>query len=128
MKILLDTHAYLWYIAGDTQLSAAARNAIESETNDIFISSVSLWEITIKNSIGKLPLATPVTNIVDRYVKENGFNSLNICASDLLCLHELPWHHRDPFDRMLIAQAQSNKLTLISKDSKMGQYEITVIW
>ena len=124
---LLDTHTVIWFLDGDALLSEKARNEIEEEGAVNFVSIASVWEIAIKVSLGKLELKTPF-NQINNKLEENGFEILPVTFEDTLLLSGLPFHHRDPFDRILIAQAMTNKMTIISKDKQFLSYAINVIW
>jgi len=127
MDNLLDTHTFIWFVEGDTLLSAKARKAIEEKGVENFVSIASLWEIAIKISLGKLELKTPFSRILEEIVK-NGFKLLPITFEDTLTLSNLPFHHRDPFDRIIISQCISRNIAALSKDRAFESYEITVIW
>lgn len=127
MRNLLDTHTFIWFINGDKNISAKAKKLIETEDAENFISIVSLWEISIKISLGKLELKMPLANLKE-LILENNFEILPVSFDDILKLPELPFHHRDPFDRLLITQSITNKLTLISKDANFKLYNAKVIW
>ncbi|HTS51161.1 MAG TPA: type II toxin-antitoxin system VapC family toxin [Bryobacteraceae bacterium] len=122
MRILLDTHLLLWWLEGHPSLPAQAREMIRDPENTIFVSAVSLWEIWLKQSLGKLRL--PV-NFTERLAAE-AFESLPLMASQTRQVALLPWHHRDPFDRMLIAQAQVEKLVLLTADEALAAYGAAV--
>lgn len=124
---LLDTHTLIWFIEGSKELSQTARQTIETENADNYVSIASLWEIAIKVSLGKLELKTPF-NQIDRQIIQNGFEVLPVTFEDTLIVSTLPFHHRDPFDRIIIAQAITNKLTIISKDGLFSSYTTKVIW
>lgn len=124
---LLDTHTLIWYINGDPELSQAARTAIEADNAINFVSIASLWEMAIKISLGKLELKTPF-NQISRQIVENGFEVLPLTFEDTLTVSTLPFYHRDPFDRIIIAQSFNNGLTLISKDRNFDLYKAKVIW
>ncbi len=128
MKFLLDTHIFIWLIDGNPKLSQAARQAIENENNSLHISIVSLWEMTIKTSLGKLELAIPLEQIIIDFILPSGIQILPIHLPHLLILQTLPFHHRDPFDRLLISQAKSETLTLISEDATFQKYEVKILW
>jgi PIN domain nuclease of toxin-antitoxin system len=127
MNNLLDTHAFIWFIDGDNQLSDQARKSIERNDVINFISIASLWEISIKISLKKLELKTPFTDISKQILK-NGFQILPITFEDTLTLTGLPFYHRDPFDRIIISQSLTNKLSIISKDKNFIEYGVTLIW
>ena len=128
MKFLLDTHTFLWFIGGDNQLSLYARNLIAEIENDIFLSSASLWEIALKTSIGKLDLGKPFDELIPEQLITNEITLLPIGIQALSVLTKLPFHHRDPFDRLLIAQSIAEKLPIISKDNQFSSYSIDLIW
>lgn len=126
-KNLIDTHAFLQFINGNKELSKNAGQAIEAEGAINFISIASLWEIAIKVSLGKLILNTDFNKISDEII-QNGFEILPLTFEDTLEVSILPFHHRDPFDRIIIAQAITNKLTLISKDEHFSKYLSKIIY
>ena len=128
MNLLLDTHAFLWFIAGDNRLSQTARSLIENSENQVFLSQVSLWEIAIKISLGKLTLLQPFERLIAEQLRENQIQLLDIRLQHAAGVISLPFHHRDPFDRMLIAQAQAEHLTLVSEDSAITQYDVLRVW
>ena len=119
MKILLDTHTFLWFLSGASELSKQARTFIENPQYEKYISIASFWEIAIKNSLGKLTLEVPFAELKTEVVK-NSFQILPISFEDTLQLCTLPFHHRDPFDRIIISQAKGNNLTLVSCDSNIS--------
>ena len=127
IKNLLDTHTFLWFIDGNDSLSSKALEHIENENAQNFISIVSLWEIAIKLSLGKLEVNIPFKQIEDVIFKNN-FQILPISFTDLLKLSELPFHHRDPFDRLLIAQCINNEMIFLSKDENVSKYNASIIW
>lgn len=118
MKILLDTHMFLWAIAEPEKLSEKFRSRLELSSNTIYLSSITVAELMIKHSIGKLTIHFDPVQIA----VESGFELLDFSSEDALLLKDLPFHHRDPFDRMLIAQGIRNKLRLMSIDSKFPLY------
>jgi PIN domain nuclease of toxin-antitoxin system len=126
MSHLLDTHTLIWFLENDAQLPASTRNLIE-ETPTIFISIASLWEIAIKANIGKLTLSFAFTDIATQ-LSNLSITQLPITFNDLETYLSLPLHHRDPFDRILIAQAMNHSLTLIRNDSQMDAYSIQRLW
>lgn len=107
MKLLLDTHAFLWFIGGDERLSPAARALIEDGTNDVFLSVASLWEMAIKISLGRLQLAQPFEIFIPNQLSLNHIELLGVTISHVARVAVLPFYHRDPFDRLLVAQAQA---------------------
>jgi len=128
VKLLLDTHAFLWFISGDAALSGKARALIEDEANDKLVSIGSLWEIAIKNSIGKLPLAKPFGQLIPEQLQRGGFEVLGLTVEHTAQLAQLPLHHRDPFDRMLVAQCLAENLPLVSNDDALDAYGIKRLW
>jgi len=122
MKLLLDTHVFLWFIMGSALLSADTRALIEDEKNRKFISVASLWEIAIKSSIGKLSLSAPFDQLIPQQLSLNGFELLPIEVSHLAAVTTLPFHHRDPFDRVLIAQALAENMPIVSSDPAFDTY------
>ena len=124
---LLDTHTLIWFIEGSDQLSQKARQEIETENTNNFVSIASLWEIAIKVSLGKIELKTSFYQINNK-LSENGFEILPLTFEDTLIISTLPFHHRDPFDRIIIAQAMTNKMTIISKDGQFSLYGAKVVW
>ena len=128
MSLLLDTHAALWYALEDPQLTAAARHAIENEPASVFVSPASYWEIAIKISLGKYQLASAFDLFWKRAVDEEGLTVLPIEIRHASQVTVLPYVHRDPFDRMLVAQALTDGLILVSNDSILDGYGIRRIW
>ena len=130
MKLLLDTHAFLWFVGGDRSLSATARTAIEDRTNDAFVSVASAWEIAIKSSLGKLTVDAPtVAEFFDEQMEANGFGYLSIDPPHVFRVATLPFHHRDPFDRLLIAQALEEQMALVTREGPVfGAYDVTLVW
>lgn len=126
MTYLLDTHTLIWFLENDPRLPSATRTQIET-TPTIFISVVSLWEIAIKANIGKLDLSFPFSTISSNLVSL-GITELPITFKDLEIYLSLPLHHRDPFDRILIAQAMNHSLIFISQDTQMDAYPIQKFW
>ena len=128
MRLLLDTHALLWWLDGDRSLTRKARAAVADEGNSIFVSAASAWEITTKARLGKLPGADAVATDVGGAVSSQGFSSLDISMRHAQRAGRLPGAHRDPFDRMLIAQAQLEDLTLVSNDGIFDTYGVSRLW
>ena len=128
MKLLLDTHAFLWFIGGDNALSSRGRLAVEDSGNHKWVSMVSLWEIAIKHSIGKLSLDKPFEQLIPEQLQASGFEILGISIGHLTTLTQLPLHHRDPFDRLLAAQCLAENLTLLSSDEALDAYGIHRLW
>jgi PIN domain nuclease of toxin-antitoxin system len=128
MKYLLDTHAFLWWVADDEQLSVTARNIISNPDNQIYFSVVSAWEIVIKTGTGKLILPEVPAIYIPSRIASNQFQILPVSLNHILSIPHLEKYHKDPFDRLLIAQSYTEKLALISIDSLICQYSIQIIW
>ena len=126
MTLLLDTHALIWFLDNDTRLPATTRTQIET-TPTVFVSIASLWEISIKANIGKLDLSAPFSTIEPNLVAL-GITQLPITFKDLEIYLSLPLHHRDPFDRILIAQTINHSLFLVSQDTQMDAYAMQRLW
>ena len=123
MRVLLDTHVFLWWLSDDARLGPRLRAEISNGAHDIYVSSITIAEIAIKRSLGKLS-APP--GLLGSLVEE-GFEELPFVSSHAAALENLPWHHRDPFDRMLIAQASVDGLALASHDSRISEYDVAVL-
>ncbi|MEH2143108.1 type II toxin-antitoxin system VapC family toxin [Nostoc sp.] len=128
MKLLLDTQCWLWWFAQPELLNEVAIAHIADETNELWLSVASIWEMGIKVAIGKLPLSDPLDSYISSRMGVLAMQSLEITASHALRAAALPLHHRDPFDRMLIAQAQIEEMTLVSADSMFNKYDISLLW
>jgi PIN domain nuclease of toxin-antitoxin system len=122
-RLLLDTHVLLWWLSDDPQLGQSARQAIADPRNDVYISAASTWEISIKRSLGKLSAPEDMDSIIDN----EGFDKLPISLFHGDQVGMLPGHHKDPFDRMLIAQAQSEGLVMVTNDEKIIRYGIRIM-
>jgi PIN domain nuclease of toxin-antitoxin system len=127
MRVLIDTHALLWYLQGDANLSNLALTTIEDKDNDVFVSIVSLWEIAVKSGLGKLELQHPFENL-EADLQKLDIKILPIAFADLDIYRSLPLHHRDPFDRISIAQSIGNSLTMITRDPLIKPYSIRLMW
>jgi PIN domain nuclease of toxin-antitoxin system len=127
MRVLLDTHTFLWWVADDARLTKRARTAIR-DAEDVYLSVVSCWEMAIKVSLGKLELAQPVERFVPEHLAVNAFTLLPLDVEDVGRVARLPFHHRDPFDRVLAAQALTNQLTVVSADVIFRQYGLKRAW
>jgi PIN domain nuclease of toxin-antitoxin system len=128
VKLLLDTHALLWFLLDDPRLSANGRSLIEDPGNDLLISPASLWEIAIKISLGKYTLKEDFGSFVQEQMKENELTLLPIKVEHAAQVAALPFHHRDPFDRLLIAQAMVEKSPLVSSDKAFDAYPVVRMW
>lgn len=127
MKLLLDTHTFLWSMSNGP-LSTAARQAFLDIENDLYFSAASYWEISIKISIGKLQLASNWSQLIDREMQVNTVRWLPIEKTHCQELLNLPFHHGDPFDRLLISQATYEGMTVVTQDENIGRYAIPVLW
>lgn len=121
MNYLIDTHILLWYISGDKRIKNSVKAKIENESSSIFLSNASLWEIAIKTSIGKLKLNSSLVDL-KIYLDSTGFKILEFDIEDLEMLQKLPFHHQDPFDRIIIAQSKTKSLEIITNDNQMQEY------
>ncbi len=128
MKALIDTHVFLWWNTDDPQLSARARKIIADEKNEIFLSAASVWEIAIKTAKGRLVLPEEPALYVPSRMSFYHIQSLPVQVSHALRVYDLPHHHADPFDRLLVAQSQMESLPLITKDEEIRRYEVETIW
>jgi PIN domain nuclease of toxin-antitoxin system len=128
MKLLLDTHSFLWFIGGNSALSATARALIEDMTNEVYLSTASLWEMAIKISLGKLSLAQPFEVLIPQQLGLNRIELLDITVKHTAAVIALPFHHRDPFDRLLIAQAQAESIPIVGNDLTFDAYAVTRLW
>ena len=128
MRVLLDTHAFLWFITADPKLSTQAAQVIRDGRNDVLLSLASVWEIAIKVSIGRLPIPQPLDTFVPQQL---GFNRIGLLPVELrhaLAIARLPLHHRDPFDRMLVVQAQADDIPIVSADTTLDAYGVQRLW
>ena len=128
MKLLLDTHALLWFLAGEEKLSGVARALIEDKGNEVLVSSGSLWEIAIKVSLGKLGMSVPFEDAFPSLLDANEIRILQISPGHLRKVVALPFHHRDPFDRLLAAQAIADELSIVSRDPAFDAYGVRRLW
>lgn len=128
MRVLVDTHAFLWWLAGNPKLPEAARDVIDDPDNDVLVSAASAWEITTKHRLGKLPGANIVAGDVMATIEDHGFQPLAITVAHAERAGRLPGSHRDPFDRMLIAQSLAHDLPLVSNESLFDRYGVRRIW
>jgi PIN domain nuclease of toxin-antitoxin system len=128
MKVLLDTHTFIWFMLDHPSLSQHAASLIEDPDNEVLISIATLWEMAIKISLGKLHLAKPFGQLIPDQLQKNDFTLLPIEVSHLTQVITLPWHHRDPFDRLMIAQSLAEELPMLSRDVVFDDYNIERIW
>jgi PIN domain nuclease of toxin-antitoxin system len=127
MKILLDTHIFLWFISGDSRLSIYLRDTIRDTDNAVYLSVVSIWESIVKYQLGKLPLPESPETYLPKQRDLHQITSLAVDESSVAQLAQLPPHHRDPFDRMLICQALENGLTIATVDASIRTYSVSII-
>ncbi|MBD2772190.1 type II toxin-antitoxin system VapC family toxin [Iningainema tapete] len=126
MKQLLDTHSFIWFVMGNPKISVEVRSQIENNEN--FLSTASIWEIAIKLSIGKLNFGIPFHVFIEQQLSPNGIELLDLKIDHITVVATLPLHHRDPFDRMLIAQAMVEQIPIISADRVFDAYPIQRLW
>ena len=124
MRLLLDTHAALWFLGGDARLSQAAKRHLDDEANPVLLSAAVVWEVSVKRSLGKLDVPEEYVSIL----LGAGFQALAVSIEHAAAVEALPWHHRDPFDRMLVAQASVEGAALVSRDDALRDYGVTLIW
>lgn len=127
MRLLLDTHIFLWYISDDSKLSTDTRNFIRDTGNEVYLSVVSVWEATVKHGLGKLPLPEPAGTYLPRQREQHRISSLPLDEASVSHLSSLPNLHRDPFDRMLICQALEHGLTISTVDDSVREYPVAVL-
>jgi PIN domain nuclease of toxin-antitoxin system len=128
MRLLLDTHSFLWFVTDDPQLSANAQALVADPTNEIVVSPASYWEVAIKVSIGKYPLDLPFGQFFTQGIEGNDFSILPVEIRHAEVLASLPMHHKDPFDRMIISQAIAEQIPVVSVDSTFDSYGVTRLW
>ncbi len=128
MKILLDTHVFIWWAGEPEKLSPNALEACNDQDNDLILSVVSVWEMQIKMQIGKLKLNRPLRDLIEAQKGANDFQILPVSLDHVFRLENLPMHHRDPFDRLLIAQTMEEGSVLVSKDEIFSDYAVNLLW
>ena len=128
MSCLLDTSTFIWWLINQSALSARALETMLDSRNSLLLSAASVWEIAIKVRLGKLTIKEDLADIIESQVRVNGLSLLPITVTHTLGTLSLPMHHRDPFDRLLIAQAQAEGLSLITSNAKFGKYDIVIVW
>tara|TARA_B100000745_G_C20105037_1_gene378120 strand:+ start:750 stop:1145 length:396 start_codon:yes stop_codon:yes gene_type:complete len=130
MNLLLDTHAFIWFDEQPDKLSQPAIDALMNENNQLYLSIASVWEMQIKIQLEKLQLKGPLKRLVDSHRKVNGLKLLPISVDDVYQQGLLPFHHKDPFDRIIISQAINHQMPLVTKDCKINAYqpEVTLLW
>ncbi|MYE22496.1 MAG: type II toxin-antitoxin system VapC family toxin [Gammaproteobacteria bacterium] len=128
MKLLLDTCTFLWWCEGSDRISAPTRAQVSDPTNEVYLSTVSVWEIALKHRLGKLPLPKPAERFVPEQRERHAFRSLPIDEASVLQMPRLPSIHNDPFDRILICQAIEHGMTLVTPDHLIAQYPVRLSW
>ena len=128
MNLLLDTHVFIWWAEEPERLSANAMLALQDTSNRLFLSLVSVWEIQIKTQLGKMQLSLPLKDLVDSQLSTNGLEILPITREHIFAVDTLPFHHKDPFDRLIIAQSMIENATIVSLDPKLSEYSVNVLW
>ena len=128
MKLLLDTHTFIWWADEPEKLSVGALQALEDEGNRLFLSLVSVWEIQIKGQLGKMKLRLPLKELVESQEQANELEVLPITRAHIFALDSLPFYHKDPFDRLLIAQSIVEDVTIVTADPKLSAYPATLLW
>jgi PIN domain nuclease of toxin-antitoxin system len=127
MRLLLDTQVFLWSLDQAHRIPPGAREAIEGTGNVVFVSAAAIWEIAIKASRGRLQIPSQDLRRLPSLIDASGFDELPVLARHAAAVHALPWHHRDPFDRLLVAQARDEGLTLVTVDRAMRAYDVAVL-
>jgi PIN domain nuclease of toxin-antitoxin system len=127
MKLLLDTHIFLWYASADSRLHPNLRDAIQNPDNEVLLSVASYWESVVKHALGKLSLPEPAATYIPRLREAHGISTLAVEEADISALASLPLLHRDPFDRLLIAQSLRNGATLVSMDREVRNYAVPLL-
>jgi PIN domain nuclease of toxin-antitoxin system len=128
LRVLLDTHTLLWLVTDDPRLSDAARNTFLDTNNELLCSAVVCFEIAVKHSLGKLELAEPPRTFIDNRIRNNALTPFPVTIAHAVRVADLPYHHRDPFDRLLIAQALEEDIPLLSADEILSTYGIRRLW
>ncbi|MCY3864203.1 MAG: type II toxin-antitoxin system VapC family toxin [Chloroflexi bacterium] len=131
MSFLLDTHAFLWFVNDHSALSSTAKSIIEDQQSPLYLSAANIWEMAIKSSLRKLALPAPLQQFVETHISRNDIGMLQISAEHAEAVARLPFPksgHRDPFDRMIVAQAICHNMTIISRDAALSDYPIQVLW
>jgi len=128
MRYLLDTHTFLWWITDDAKLSPTARGLIQDRGNNLYLSAASGWEIAIKTSLGRLEFVGDPEKVIPEQMSLNEIEGLPIQTTHALRVYVLPYHHRDPFDRLLVAQCQLEDLPIVTDDTEIAKYQVDVVW
>jgi PIN domain nuclease of toxin-antitoxin system len=128
MKLLLDTHTFIWFVFNAPEMPAATRDLLEDAASELYFSHASVWEMAIKVSIGKLSFSTKVTDLVSHQAQQDDIQLLPTRLAHLELIETMPLHHKDPFDRLLIAQAQVENLTVVGVDAAFDPYGVKRLW
>ena len=128
MDLLFDTHSFIWWADEPARLSHGALRAFEDENSRLFLSDVSIWEMQIKVQLGKIKLRLPIKELIDSQQRDNQVEILSITTEHILELDNLPFHHKDPFDRLLIAQSIAEDFTIVTTDAEFGDYAVKRLW
>ena len=128
MRLLLDTHAFIWYTTDTSRLTTTGRSLIDSGENDILLSTASVWEMAIKHSIGRLTFSMPFMEFIKQQIAVNRIDILEITFDHIEVVASLPLHHRDPFDRLIIAQSMAQQIPILSVDAIFDAYAIARVW
>ena len=128
MRLLLDTHAFIWYTTDSSEISRKGRSLIDNGENDILLSTASVWEMAIKHSIGKLTFSMPFMEFIKQQIAFNRIDILEITFDHIEVVASLPLHHRDPFDRLIIAQSMAQQIPILSVDAIFDAYAIARVW
>ena len=128
MKLLLDTHAFLWWVEGAPALGRRAQAEVSNPDNEVCLSIASCWELAIKLSLGKLRIAQSLDRFIPEQLARNGFELCGVEFRHVARVADLPFHHRDPFDRLLVAQGLLDELAIVSADRVFRKYGVTVVW
>ena len=127
MKLLLDTHIFIWWVDQPEKLSPAALSALEDEANELLLSVASVWEMQIKIQLGKLKLSLPLKELINNQLETNDLTVSPVALTHVLALDSLPFHHKDPFDRLLIAQSVEEELTIVTTDSQFSAHSVKLL-
>ncbi len=128
MNLLLDTHAFLWIVSGDKRLSRKAKKLYLDKSNEVYLSAASIWEMAIKISLGRLTLEEPLENFIATHAVGNNIKILEIRSKHLYKIEDLPFHHRDPFDRVIIAQCMLENYFVVGNDKTFDSYPVSRVW
>ena len=128
MNLLLDTHTFIWWADEPEKLSVNALQALEEENNHLLLSLISVWEMQIKVQLGKMKLSLLLKDLIESQEQANELEVMRITREHIFALDSLPFHHKDPFDRLLIAQSIAENITIVSADPKLSAYPVTLLW